>query len=69
MKKKILGEIITIVFYMVVMILCIVALPYVEEFAYGDTMRLFVTQCLATIFMLWSPMMILIAISEIRKNK
>ena len=72
MKKKILGEIITIVFYIAVMILCIMALPHVEDFAsqfdYEDTVWVFITQCLAIIWTFWAPVMILIAISEIRKK-
>ena len=73
MKKKILAEIMGIVLDIAIMIICIVALPYVEDFAnqfdYDETMWLFVIQCLAIIFVLWCPIMILIAISEIRKNK
>ena len=72
MKKKILGELIEIVIYITIMVLCIVALPHVEDFAnqfdYDETMWLFVIQCLAIIWTFWCPVMILIAISEIHKK-
>lgn len=72
MKKKILGDILEIVIYIAIMVLCIVALPHVEDFVYRfdyeDTVWVFTCVCLAIIFVLWCPLMILQAINEIHNH-
>ena len=72
MKKKILGEIISIALYIAAMVICIVALPHVEDFAsrfdYEDTVWVFACVCLAIIFIFWCPLMIMQAINEIHNH-